>query len=355
MSAYRRAATFRGDAAVRTWLRRIVVNACIDRIRHERVRPTEPWPERDLPSRRPEPAVEVATRMAVGEALAKVPVEQRLAVVLVDVQGYPVAEARRDPGGAGGHGEEPVRTGAGPARGAARVPEGGELMTQRASDPDDPDDVADLAALDAELPDAARAAARRRAAGRTRGRRRCSMPWRRPAPSWPPSPSPRCLPRLPRGGRRRWRPNATAPGRPEVPWRSRRRRRGGGAGSGRASWSPCPPLPPSSQRSCWARPVPHRPCSPSAGSTSSPSRPRRSASSTSAISSIPPAGRPACAPSCPTPPANGCSVAAAWCSTAAQECSSCSPRVRAAQLHVVTVDPGCGPAGGTLLAQVTVA
>ena len=25
------------------------------------------------------------------------------------------------------------------------------------------------------------------------------------------------------------------------------------------------------------------------------------------------------------------------------------------QLHVVTVDPGCGPAGGTLLAQVTVA
>jgi hypothetical protein len=37
-------------------------------------------------------------------------------------------------------------------------------MSQRASDPDDPDDVADLAALDAELPDAARAAARRRAA-----------------------------------------------------------------------------------------------------------------------------------------------------------------------------------------------
>ncbi len=25
------------------------------------------------------------------------------------------------------------------------------------------------------------------------------------------------------------------------------------------------------------------------------------------------------------------------------------------ELHVVTVDPGCGPAGGTLLAQVTVA
>jgi RNA polymerase sigma-70 factor, ECF subfamily len=93
VSAYRRASTFRGDAAVRTWLRRIVVNACIDRIRHERVRRTVPWPERDLPSRRPDPAVELVTRLAVGEALAMVPVEQRVAVVLVDVQGYPVAEA----------------------------------------------------------------------------------------------------------------------------------------------------------------------------------------------------------------------------------------------------------------------
>jgi len=93
VAAYRRAATYRGDAAVRTWLRRIVVNACIDRIRHERVRPTVPLPERELASPRPDPAVEVATRMAVGEALAMVPVEQRIAVVLVDVQGYPVAEA----------------------------------------------------------------------------------------------------------------------------------------------------------------------------------------------------------------------------------------------------------------------
>jgi RNA polymerase sigma-70 factor (ECF subfamily) len=93
VAAYRRAGTYRGDAAVRTWLRRIVVNACIDRIRHERVRRTVPWPDLDLPSGRPDPAVDVATRMAVDEALAMLPVEQRIAVVLVDVQGYPVAEA----------------------------------------------------------------------------------------------------------------------------------------------------------------------------------------------------------------------------------------------------------------------
>jgi RNA polymerase sigma-70 factor (ECF subfamily) len=92
LSAYRRAATFRGEASVRTWLHRIVVNACIDRIRHERMRPTVPWPDRDLPARRPDPAVELATRMAVDEALAALPAEQRIAVVLVDVQGCPVAE-----------------------------------------------------------------------------------------------------------------------------------------------------------------------------------------------------------------------------------------------------------------------
>jgi RNA polymerase sigma-70 factor (ECF subfamily) len=93
VSAYRRAATYRGEASVRTWLHRIAVNACIDRIRHDRVRATVPWPDRDPPARRADPAAELATRLAVDEALAALPVEQRVAVVLVDVQGCPVAEA----------------------------------------------------------------------------------------------------------------------------------------------------------------------------------------------------------------------------------------------------------------------
>jgi RNA polymerase sigma-70 factor (ECF subfamily) len=92
LAAYRRAATFRGDASVRTWLGRVVVNACIDRIRHERVRRTVPWPDRDVPSRRSDPAVELATRLAVDAALMMLPVAQRVAVVLVDVEGYPVTE-----------------------------------------------------------------------------------------------------------------------------------------------------------------------------------------------------------------------------------------------------------------------
>jgi RNA polymerase sigma-70 factor (ECF subfamily) len=93
VSAYRWSGRFRGEATVRTWLRRVVVNACIDRIRHERVRRTTSWPERDLPAHRPDPAVELATRMAVGDALSLLPIAQRVAVVLVDVQGYPVVEA----------------------------------------------------------------------------------------------------------------------------------------------------------------------------------------------------------------------------------------------------------------------
>ena len=93
VAAYRRAGTFRGESAVRTWLSRIVVNACIDRIRRDRVRRTVPWPERELPARRSDPAVEVVNRLAVAEALALLPVEQRVAVVLVDVHGYPIAEA----------------------------------------------------------------------------------------------------------------------------------------------------------------------------------------------------------------------------------------------------------------------
>ncbi|MFY9916668.1 MAG: sigma-70 family RNA polymerase sigma factor, partial [Nocardioidaceae bacterium] len=45
VSAFRRAETFRGDAQVTTWLHRIVVNACLDRMRRRRTRPTVPLPE----------------------------------------------------------------------------------------------------------------------------------------------------------------------------------------------------------------------------------------------------------------------------------------------------------------------
>lgn len=93
-TAHRKAAGYRGDGGVGAWLHRILVNTCIDRIRHERVRPTVPLPggEVEAPDRRTDPGP-LATRLDVLNALAELPVPQRLAVVLVDVQGYPVAEA----------------------------------------------------------------------------------------------------------------------------------------------------------------------------------------------------------------------------------------------------------------------
>jgi RNA polymerase sigma-70 factor, ECF subfamily len=90
LSAYRAAERFRGDSAVTTWLHRIVVNACLDRIRRQRARPTVPLPEVDTTVA---PAPDRETRLDIESALAQLPVEQRSALVLVDVQGYAVAEA----------------------------------------------------------------------------------------------------------------------------------------------------------------------------------------------------------------------------------------------------------------------
>jgi RNA polymerase sigma-70 factor (ECF subfamily) len=91
LSAYRAADRFRGDSAVTTWLHRIVVNACLDRVRRKQARPTVPLPEVETPLRRPGPDLDTA--LTVRKALADLPVDQRAALVLVDMQGYPVAEA----------------------------------------------------------------------------------------------------------------------------------------------------------------------------------------------------------------------------------------------------------------------
>ena len=107
IAAYRRAATFRGDAAVTTWLHRVVVNACLDRLRAAKVRRTDPLPD-DLEEYRDrgstasaapatdDPAdlsVRSERRHLVLAALSALPLEQRAALVLVDMEGYSVAEA----------------------------------------------------------------------------------------------------------------------------------------------------------------------------------------------------------------------------------------------------------------------
>jgi len=91
LSAYRSAGRFRGDAAVTTWLHRIVVNACLDRVRRRQARPTVPLPEVETGPPAPGPDRDVA--LDVRSALAELSPEQRAALVLVDIEGYGVAEA----------------------------------------------------------------------------------------------------------------------------------------------------------------------------------------------------------------------------------------------------------------------
>ena len=94
VSAFRRADAYRGEAAVTTWLHRIVVNACLDRLRRERVtvRRVADLAELDLPDPR-HASESVETRLDVHGALARLPEGQRLALVLVDMHGLSVAEA----------------------------------------------------------------------------------------------------------------------------------------------------------------------------------------------------------------------------------------------------------------------
>ena len=109
VAAFRRADSFRGEAAVTTWLHRIVVNACLDRLRRRKVRLADPLPE-DL-EQQPAPDLAVAAaagvldpadlavdderRTAVLAALDSLPPDQRAALVLVDMEGYSVDETAR--------------------------------------------------------------------------------------------------------------------------------------------------------------------------------------------------------------------------------------------------------------------
>ncbi len=96
VSAFRRAADFRGDSAVTTWLHRIVVNASLDRLRHKAARPAVTGDEQAfeaLVTQGADPASAQDARLDVDAALRILPPQQRAALVLVDMLGFPVADA----------------------------------------------------------------------------------------------------------------------------------------------------------------------------------------------------------------------------------------------------------------------
>jgi RNA polymerase sigma-70 factor, ECF subfamily len=82
---------FRGDAAFTTWLHRVAVNACYDELRRRRRRPmlhvaADDGSEREPGPPAPDHADEVAGTRDAAAALASIPEEFRVALVLADVQ-----------------------------------------------------------------------------------------------------------------------------------------------------------------------------------------------------------------------------------------------------------------------------
>jgi RNA polymerase sigma-70 factor (ECF subfamily) len=96
-SAYRHLASFKGEA-FRPWLFRIASNACTDELRRRKRRPTvsiepddpasDPLPIPDT-SEGPEAyALRMELRETIESALLVLPEDQRLAILLCDVQGF---------------------------------------------------------------------------------------------------------------------------------------------------------------------------------------------------------------------------------------------------------------------------
>jgi RNA polymerase sigma-70 factor (ECF subfamily) len=93
LAAHRYAGAFRHDAAVGSWLHRIVVNACLDRLRRSATRPTVALTDDNRAIA--DHAAGVETAVVVRQALLRLPAGQRAAVIAVDMHGYSVAEAAR--------------------------------------------------------------------------------------------------------------------------------------------------------------------------------------------------------------------------------------------------------------------
>jgi len=93
IAAFRGADSFRGEAAVTTWLHRIVVNSCLDRLR--RIKPVVHLPDADLSvlADTHDHHRSVDIRLDIRAALEQLPEGQRMALILVDMHGLKIAEA----------------------------------------------------------------------------------------------------------------------------------------------------------------------------------------------------------------------------------------------------------------------
>jgi RNA polymerase sigma-70 factor (ECF subfamily) len=88
LNAFKGLHRFRPGSDFGGWLYRITYNACIDELRRQKRAPQRMDAEFDQPSSRPGPEHVVSTSEVVRQALADLPTDQRVTVVLVDGEGF---------------------------------------------------------------------------------------------------------------------------------------------------------------------------------------------------------------------------------------------------------------------------
>jgi RNA polymerase sigma-70 factor (ECF subfamily) len=88
LKAFRAVPRFRAGSDFGTWLYRITYNACIDELRRRKRLPVSGEDPVDPVSSRPGPDQVVSASETVRAALADLPVDQRVTVVLVDGEGF---------------------------------------------------------------------------------------------------------------------------------------------------------------------------------------------------------------------------------------------------------------------------
>lgn len=95
LKAFRALPRFRAGSDFGTWLYRITYNACIDELRKRKRTPLSTEDPVDPISGSPGPERVVSAAETVRQALATLPVDQRVTVVLVDGEGFDHREAAK--------------------------------------------------------------------------------------------------------------------------------------------------------------------------------------------------------------------------------------------------------------------
>ncbi|EGD54544.1 RNA polymerase sigma factor SigM [Gordonia neofelifaecis] len=95
ISIHRTAQSYRADASVASWLHKIVLNSCLDRLRRVRYHETLPLIEFESAHLADETdhTADVDVSLSIGRALDVLPIDQREAVILVDLHDYSVKDA----------------------------------------------------------------------------------------------------------------------------------------------------------------------------------------------------------------------------------------------------------------------